>query len=735
MEKHESGARGENPNADAWGIFGDKTAKGTTYVKGPDGKMIPKEEYDAAMEAHERKEYYESHPGAMEAVALDTRLRQMDDNPDRLENYEGEHKRGASDRSGEYMTLNSGKNGMYAAAPDGTPLNNAKRQEMAQMMRDAEDLQSFAENDEYANYIAREREKIGTVYKSQSDFNHRVVERLKYLQQKQKIEQQVAEIKEEDITKIEEDLEKLRPALAELYAKNRRIIVGAENRAGFVKVKEVYSEILDRYLKLKCKKIYNEGEHGIADKLEKREEELYGNLEKELARFSSKDSEYPEKTQKEIDQEKARLVKEAEEILRQETIDEQNKLKTEINTQLLEELINQEIKLEVATTEALDNGSICRKFIDKALHNKVLKGALVAASVTGLAITGIGLASSLAAGTMAIGSSYTAGGVALGAAKGAFGGLLMSRQNSANSAVRSFTNRDRIREQIEGIDFTDEKNSDASNVGSWLLEQYAKANKTDASSNRKRTLIATGLGGIVGAFMSGLKVENKVFKNEEYSIPTGERTPVEYHIAKMDKVDIPKGRGVFEYFKQLGGNPENNQRALEIAQNLDSKYNILSDIDGVHASAGNLVDIYPGKISSWPDVAQSWATEMAEEWAKNGLIDFKTSGGEPIYNTTTRLVETSFPNALANFFFNKVAPIAAGITAGAATGGKNRQNVQTRSESTLSESLPTVEGSAEARKEAFDQKIIELLRRYYSSLSQEEFDKLLQDIRLDSREK
>ena len=765
VDKHESGtSNGENPNADAWGSLSSEATKGATYVKGPDGKMIPKEEYDAAMEAYEREEYYKSHPGAKEAAELDARLGEMDADPDRLDNFEGEHKRGASDRNGEYMTLNSGENGMYAAAPDGTPLNNAKRQEMTRMMHDAEDLQSLAEDDRYADYIAREREKIGTIYKSQSDFNHRVVERLKNLQQKQtapssenpsseesekdektetgknelkKIEQEFVDIKEEDIKRTEESLEKLRPALAELYAKNRRIIVGAENRASFTKAKEEYSEILDRYIKLKCEKAYDEGKHELASKLDKRVDELYKEIEEELTKFAGGDLEKPEKTQKEINEEKARLVKEAQEVLQKEYADESNKLKAEINAKFLEELIEQEIKLEEATTNALDNGSFCRKFVDKVLHNKVLKGALVAASVTGLAITGIGLAGGLAAGTIAVGSSYTAGGIALGATKGALGGLIMSRQNSSSSAVHGFADKDKIREQIKNIDFTDENNNDdVSNISSWLLDQYAEANQVDAGSNRKRTLIATGLGAAAGAIMSGIRVENKAFRTEKHTIPTGERNPVEYHISNMDKVDIPQGKGVFEYFNQLGGNPENNQRALEIAQSLDSKYHILSDINGIHSSAGNLVNIYPGKISSWPDVAQSWATEMAEEWAKNGLIDFKTSGGEPLYNTITNLVDASYPNALANFFSNKVAPIASGIVAGAAIG--NRPNsVETRNSNrsqASSESVPVIEGETGRTGEDFNEKIIEILRRYYDSLSQEEFDKLVQDLRLNSRE-
>ena len=83
--KFESGASGgANPNADAWAsLSNEPQAKKGKYVQGPDGRMIPEEEYDAAMAAYEREEYYKAHPGAREADALDARLGEMDANPDR----------------------------------------------------------------------------------------------------------------------------------------------------------------------------------------------------------------------------------------------------------------------------------------------------------------------------------------------------------------------------------------------------------------------------------------------------------------------------------------------------------------------------------------------------------------------------------------------------------------------------------------------------------------------------
>ena len=75
----------------------------------------------------------------------------------------------------------------------------------------------------------------------------------------------------------------------------------------------------------------------------------------------------------------------------------------------------------------------------------------------------------IAAGTMSVGLSYTAGGVALGAGKGALMGGLMSRQNSKNSAVRGFVSEEEIQKVLNW-----HKNADfkLENVSYKLITKY-----------------------------------------------------------------------------------------------------------------------------------------------------------------------------------------------------------------------------------------------------------------------
>lgn len=177
MEKGKESS-GNPEQSKAWESLGN-TPRGT-FVKGPDGRLIPKDEFDKAMEAYERAEFYKKNPGAAEHEAMLARLGEMEANPDRLEKFEGEHIRGPRDRGAEYATLHNGEeNGMYAGS-----INNAKRKEMARMMHDAEDMQTFASEDKYKDYIEREREKIGTVYKNQDDFNHKIASHIRRLKEK-----------------------------------------------------------------------------------------------------------------------------------------------------------------------------------------------------------------------------------------------------------------------------------------------------------------------------------------------------------------------------------------------------------------------------------------------------------------------------------------------------------------------------------------------------------------------
>ena len=772
---------GENPNTSQWDSLTNEERPRGAYVKGPDGKLIPKDQLDAAMKAYEQAEYYRKNPEAAKHDAdqaiLDARLKEMEDNPDRFERFEGEHRRGASNRASEYTTLNAGQNGMYAAGPDGTPLNNAARKEMARMMHDAEDLQTFEENQKYADYIAREREKIGTVYKNRDDFNHKVVARLKRLDQRDTttapqnenvtsdaktpdenqpdsssqpddkkqpdddvirlsdddvdvippdpnrffpgnrtpqipgpttinrapqitgptiidqapqlpgpttddkapqlpgpvqgeknkveigeinidgIEQKFAEDKSKELAAVEKELEALMPEMAELYARNRRLIVGNWNRAKFNKVRGEYSKLLDKCLKLRAEKTFEKGKHEITDKIDKRVEELRAKIEKELTEFAGGDLEKTEKSQEEIDAKKS-------------------------------ELIAQETKLEEATVHALDKGSFCRKFVNKVINNKALKIALVGAAAAGLAVTGVGLV----AGGLSIGFSLTAGGFATGALKGGLSGFLMSRQNSKNSAVRAFADESEIVRQLQGIDVTKQDASTA-NVAKWLMKQYGNASEKDRKSNVKKTAISVGLGAAIGGFTSGIKLGKNVTQEVSYSKQTG-TNPIntEYNIdANLSQVNQPQGTGLYKTMEQMGVPKEKWDEALKIAYDIEPRYGLSPGSNGVvpgfDGTIGRLAEAYPGPINTWPDTAQAFITETAKEWAKQGLMpsDVIRTGGEPIYDIITKTTTDFIPNAFMSFLTRATALAGAGALGGAigGFGGTARaERVPTRAERT-----------------------------------------------------
>ena len=714
-KNHESGANGgnTNPNADEWGKLGD--VQRGKFVQGPDGKLIPEDEYDAAMEAYEREEYYKTHPGARETDALYARLKEMDANPDRLDNFEGEHQRGANNRNEEYMNLYTGEKGMYAAAPDGSPLNNAKRKEMARMMHDAEDLQTFEEDDRYKDYIARERAKIGSVYKNRDDFHHRVVARLKRLEQRSKqnstqtseanpeqqpskddnsgetpqlpgpvagevpelpgptkieigeinlktVEQSFAEIKAEDTEKAKERLDNLTPRIAELYARNRRLIVGGKNRTDFEKIRGEYGEIMDQYLRLKTGETFNKEKEKLGERLEQKLDELKADIEAKLTEFSKSEIGGPYKTQEEVDAEKARLVEEANEAVQDWYDKEYGAIKTKINSEFLQGLIEQEQELEKATNHALDNGSICRKVVSKVINNKYLKGALVAAGAVGLAATGTFLAAGLAAGTMSIGLSYTGAGVALGAAKGGLGGFLSSRQDSRVSKVRGFANEEQIASAIEGIDVTSE-NSGTKNVADWLMNQYGEANKQDRSSNRKRTAVATGIGAALGALASGLRFDKMSTKPHRESEVVGHR-PVEYKPQYgAENVDVSPNHGYLQIFEQVGGDPNSAQwdEAFKITQQVAQKYNVTSDMSRGVISPG-LPELLPGKPSTWDATSQQFLNDIINEWGAKGCIPIVKTGGDAIMGTVTKTVPTLIKNSFMGYLTRGTAYVAAATT-------------------------------------------------------------------------
>ena len=225
------------------------------------------------------------------------------------------------------------------------------------------------------------------------------------------------------------------------------------------------------------------------------------------------------------------------------------------------------------------------------------------------------------------------------------------------------------------------------------MEQYSSANEADASSNKKRTAIAAGLGAAMGALMSGVQVDKITSEEVTKEVKTG-TTPKQFEAKYFDRVDIPEGHGAYDTFTQMGGDPDDLQKALKIMHSIDHKYGLVPGSNGETAGAGgavgNFAHTYPGLISEWPDVAQSYIEEVSKAWAKKGLIPSNTSGGEPIYDIATRVAEKRVPDAFVNFLARHVTPtIAAGAT-GAIVGGVGRANGVSRQTPLRSQQTPEI---------------------------------------------
>lgn len=629
---------------------------------------------------------------AWASLELDARLGEMEANPDRLNNFEGEHETGASTRTGEYMTLYSGKNGMYAAAPDGTPLNNAKRKEMARMMHDAEDLLTYEEDERYKDYIARERSKIGTVYKSRDDFHHKVVSRIKRLEENSKpskesddkielgevkiegikqLDQRFDEEKEKELGSVEKELANLQPALAEFYAKNRRLIVGKENRAKFEEKRGEYGRILDKYLRLKAGKICENGRQKLSGELQEKIDAKISEIGEKLTEFSKNETDGT-KTQEEVDNEKARLAEEARAEI-QAWYDERWKgLKTDVNAKFLEEFIAKETELEGETIKALDgygknSGFVvrnCRKFVSKVLNNKVLKITLAAAGLAGLAFTVGGIA----AGAVTVSfAAPTVGSAAIGALKGAVSGGIMSRQDSKVSKVRGFASAEDMKSQLEKIDATEE-NPDVKSVTDWLIGEYGKANDKDRKGNRKRTAVAVGLGAAMGGLASGLQIGKNIQKTT-YETKIVDHDPITYKPQYgAANVDVSPNHGYLQIFEQVGGNPSNKaqwDQAFKITEQVAQKYGVVSDMSkGVIAPKG-MPEILPGKPSTWDSTSQQFLNDILDSWAANGLIPRTAIGGDPIYGLVPTGISQEFvKDSIKSFIVEHVPAVLTGALAG-----------------------------------------------------------------------
>ena len=271
----------------------------------------------------------------------------------------------------------------------------------------------------------------------------------------------------------------------------------------------------------------------------------------------------------------------------------------------------------------------------------------------------------------------------------------MSRQNSSKSAVRGFTDEETIKGQLKEIDVT-EQDADTTNVADWLMKQYGDASSKDRKSNIKKTAIATGLGAAFGALASGVQINNAVTTEETTTELIGNK-PIEYNVdANIAQVNQPKGYGLYEVMRQMGVPKENWEEALKIAYNIEPNYGLSPGSNGVSAGfdgvVGKFAEAYPGPINTWPDTAQSFITETAREWARQGFIQAQQTGGEPIYNTITNTVTNYIPNAFANFLTRNAAAFIGGGAIGGTVGGF--KGTVESSEATI-KSSPSSETSSE----------------------------------------
>ena len=482
----------------------------------------------------------------------------------------------------------------------------------------------------------------------------------------EKIDERAEAARAERIKELEAELDELRPDLAELYAKNRRLIANFTpgKRAEFVEAKHKYSRLLNEYLRLKGQDSYEAGVKANNQALEEKFNAAKEQIDAQMLEFAGGDLENSEKTPEELESERRRLAKEAADQLKAEYQTMNAGLETEINAQFIEDLISQEQALEDATIDRLDNGTLCRKVVSKIIANKHAKTVLLAAGVTALAVTGVGIGMGLAAGTMSVGFGLTASGAAAGAGRGAFMGALMSRQDSKNSFVHGFADSEHIREQLKDVNVLEEYSDTASVVGD-LLDQYSEANRKDRVSNNKRTAISAGIGAAVGALMSGVQIDQRTESIVTEQAKVGE-TPVRYEAANFDNVNIPEGHGMSTTFSQMGGDPAKIDQAIEIAHSIDAKYGLVPGsngaVAGFNGQVGAFAHTYPGTIDTWPADAQAYITEVGNAWAEAGLVPGNAIGGEAIYGPVSRVVEQVVPDAFFNLLVQ--ATTAVGIGAG-----------------------------------------------------------------------
>ena len=532
--------------------------------------------------------------------------------------------------------------------------------------------------------------------------------------------------------------------LAEYYARNRRLFRADGDSTAFSKAKAAYSNTLEKYLSLKsdienfdcsekANKILQQKHDELIAEMNAKMDEFIGDDAADADQDPDKDADKKDpnaakddknqknqdktpKTPEEIAAEKERLTKEANKQLS----DECERLRAEIDQKLvnntIEELVARQAEIEDATIDHLDNGTLCRRIVNKVINNKAIKRVLVAGAVLGLAATGVGIVAGAAAGTVGF-AGFSGVGAALGAVKGGISGAVMSRQNSKNSAVRGFTDESEIKQQIESMRQGDLL-YDEKDVADWLLDQYESAKDTDRKSNIKRTAIASGLGAAAGAIVGGIEINTSINQDatdkldgleseksgieEQLSSASGNNTQVT--ASRLGEINIPEGHGAYDTFTQLGGDPVDFDKFQEIMHSLDAKYGMVpgsnGETAGLNGAVGQYAHTYPGPIDTWPEAARNYITEVANEAARQGLIP-SSDIGTTINNTSNSVNIDDLNNQLADIntqidnvkaiLANRdnanpiiagidaltqwVAPISGGVVAGGIAGGIRGRDV------------------------------------------------------------
>ena len=463
------------------------------------------------------------------------------------------------------------------------------------------------------------------------------------------------------------DLHQATLELAELYAKNRRLVAGPGNREKFEAAKQEYQQLLAEHLSNQGHAEYDAGFKTLSGNIQTIANELAAQNLKELTAFAGGDLEHPTKTPEEIEAKREELRRAAEAKMKENYPSMVDQLETTITSKTISEYTKARIELEDATINALDNGTACRKAVSKIITNKWVKRGLTVAAAAGLAVAAVGIGRGVADGSLAVTLGYTAGGIAAGAARGGLSGALMSRQDSKTSAIRSYNND--IAKNVE-----DRVNAGqhitAEQLAAEAMSDYTAANQADLRSNRIKTAVSAGIGAALGAAASGIHVENVTSSTTTEQVQTGvtteqvqtgttteqvqtgfttERiqtgtTPEQYNV-DLSKIDIQKGSGMGETFADLGGDPAKLSEAIKIAQEFDSQYGMVPGsngvVAGVNGQVGKFAHTYPGTIDKWPQEAREYITKVAQKWAENGLIESTKTGGEPVFTTIEKPILTA----------------------------------------------------------------------------------------------